>query len=212
MVLVKKILLFLAALFLTALGIAVGTSAYLGTSPIGSFPYVLTFICHLSFGTTTFIVNSFFILFQRIILGKEFKKRDYCQFFVIFFFGIFIDFGMHIASFFVSQIYWKQFIMLIVGAIILAFGVALEIIADLIYIPGEGAVRAVSKKFGFEFGKAKIIFDIAQCIIAVLLGLTFLHKIEGIREGTLITALLVGPLVMVFCKPARAALSKIKFL
>ncbi len=212
MILVKKILLFLAALFLTALGIAIGTSAYLGTSPIGSFPYVLTFILHLSFGTTTFIVNSFFILFQRVILGREFQKRDYCQFFVIFFFGLFIDLGMHLASFFVSDVYYKQFIMLVLGAAILAFGVALEIIADLIYIPGEGAVRAVSKKFGFEFGKAKLIFDVAQCVIAILLGLVFLHRVEGIREGTVITALMVGPLVSVFFGPLKRALVKIKIL
>lgn len=205
----KKILLFLTALFLTALGIAVGTSAYLGTSPIGSFPYVLTFICHLSFGTTTFIVNSFFILFQRIILGREFRKRDYCQFFVIFFFGLFIDIGMHFASYFVSHVYYKQFIMLIIGAVILAVGVTLEVIADIIYIPGEGAVRAISKKFGFEFGKAKIIFDVAQCVIAIILGIIFLHRIEGIREGTVITALMVGPLVSVFYKPFKKMCPKI---
>lgn len=209
MILFKKILLFLFALFLTALGIATGTSAYLGTSPIGSFPYVLTFICHLSFGTTTFIVNSFFILFQRIILGKEFRKRDYCQFFVIFFFGLFIDIGMHFASFFVSDVYYKQFIMLITGAVILALGVTLEVIADIIYIPGEGAVKAISRRYGVEFGKAKIIFDVAQCVIAILLGVIFLHKIEGIREGTLITALIVGPMVSVFYKPFKKLCSKI---
>lgn len=99
--------------------------------------------------------------------------------------------------------------MLIIGAVILAVGVTLEVIADIIYIPGEGAVRAISKKFGFEFGKAKIIFDVAQCVIAIILGIIFLHRIEGIREGTVITALMVGPLVSVFYKPFKKMCPKI---
>lgn len=116
---------------------------------------------------------------------------------------------MHFASFFVSDVYYKQFIMLITGAVILALGVTLEVIADIIYIPGEGAVKAISRRYGVEFGKAKIIFDVAQCVIAILLGVIFLHKIEGIREGTLITALIVGPMVSVFYKPFKKLCSKI---
>lgn len=194
----KRIIIFFIALFLTGFGIAIATSADLGTSPIGSLPYVLTFICSLSFGVTTFIVNSFFILFQKLILKKEFQKKDYLQFIVIIFFGAFIDLGMYLSSFFKQTTYTGQFIMLLVGSAILAFGIALEIIADLIYIPGEGAVKAAVRKFNLDFGKAKVSFDVIQCIIAICLGLIFLHKIEGIREGTIISAILVGPLVTVF--------------
>lgn len=196
----KRMLTCIFAIFFAALGIAIATSANLGTSPIGSFPYVLTFICSLSFGTTTFIVNAFFILLQKLLLGKEFRKIDYLQFVVILFFASFIDLGMYLASFINTRGYLDQFIMLIAGSVILAFGISLEVKADLLYIPGEGVVKAVVKRFNFDFGKSKIGFDIAQCIIAIVLSLIFLHKIEGIREGTIISAIMVGPLVSVFHK------------
>ncbi len=44
----------------------------------------------------------------------------------------------------------------------------------------------------------KRCFDSSLALIAILLSLVFLHAVVGIREGTVIAALLVGPLVRLF--------------
>lgn len=55
------------AIFLCALGIAVSTQAELGTTPISTLPYVLTFIAPLSFGVSTAIICAVFMLLQILI-------------------------------------------------------------------------------------------------------------------------------------------------
>lgn len=197
---IRRILIFIIAIFLCGFGIAVTTQADLGTTPISSLPYVLTFMTPLSFGTTTFIINMIFILTQKIILGKDFKKKDYLQILVTLFFGFFIDLGMHIAAHFRSDNYYEQLIMLVAGSAILALGVTLEVAADVMYVPGEGIVRVIACKIGREFGKIKIYFDVTQCVLAIILSLLVLHSIQGLREGTILSAILVGTFVCWYSK------------
>lgn len=49
-----------------------------------------------------------------------------------------------------------------------------------------------------EFGFLKIALDVVMVLIAIVLSLIFFGRIEGIREGTVITALLVGLFVKFF--------------
>lgn len=179
-------------------GIAISTSADLGTSPIGSLPYVLSFILPLSFGTATFLVNAGFIVFQKILLKDNFKTRECLQIAVILFFNISVDVGMYLASFFKQHTCMGQGVMAIGGCFLLFIGIALKTKANAIYIPAEGAVNALVQKYHLNFGKIKVFFDYFQCFLATLLSFAFLHTLKGIREGTLISAIIVGPMVTLF--------------
>ena len=200
MKLYKKIGVFFAGLFFCGFGTAICTQADLGTSPISSLPYVLTFVTHLSFGTTTFIVNMFFILAQVLLLKKDFKKIQYLQIIVTLCFGFFIDLGMYLAEPFKMNVYANQLCMLFIGSAILAFGITLEIIANVMYVPGEGVVKAISQKTQYKFGKVKVLFDASHCLLALLISLFVLHAVHGLREGTLLSMFLVGNLVIVYSK------------
>lgn len=200
MQMLKRCLIFFAAIFLCGFGIAITTQADLGTTPISSLTYVLTFMTPLSFGVTTFIINMVFIGIQKILLGKNFKKTDYLQIIVTLFFSFFIDLGMHIAGYFKSNNYIEQIVMLVVGSAVLALGVTLEVVADIMYVPGEGVVRAIAYKTGIQFGKIKIFFDVFQCLAAILLSISVLHRIRGLREGTILAAFLVGAFVCLYMK------------
>lgn len=202
MKILKRIFIFIFAIFLCGFGIAISTQANLGTTPISSLPYVLTFVSPLSFGMTTIIINIFFLLIQIILLKNEFKKRDFLQIFVIFLFGAFIDLGMSFAHHFKSDIYFNQLIMLVLGSMILGLGVFFEVVANLLYIPGEGAVKAIAYKSGRDFGKMKILFDFSLCIIAIIVSLIFSGKVQGLREGTIFSAFLVGGFVCLYNKIA----------
>jgi uncharacterized membrane protein YczE len=61
--------------------------------------------------------------------------------------------------------------------------------------PGEGAVLAISVVTRKAFGSIKVFFDCFLVLSAAVLGFFVLNEIVGIREGTLISAVLVGSLV-----------------
>ena len=68
--LLKRYLLLCAGLAVMAFGVAFSIKASLGTSPISSFPYVISVITPLTVGNATILMHCFFILLQLLILRK----------------------------------------------------------------------------------------------------------------------------------------------
>ena len=89
---------------------------------------------------------------------------------------------------------------LLIGCCIIAFGAYLEVIADVVMLPGDAFVRAIAKAVKREYGGVRIISDISMSVVAGILCLIFLHQLSGVREGTIISALLVGNLVKIFSR------------
>ena len=87
--------------------------------------------------------------------------------------------------------------MLQKGWIILAFGLSIEVAPDVIMVPGEGIVQAISQANHADFGKINVIFDVTLIIIASLLSFIFFHKLNGVGIGTVISALTVGKFVSI---------------
>lgn len=54
------------------------------------------------------------------------------------------------------ETYAMKVVSLIVGCLILGFGVFMEMVANVAMLPGEATVRAVSDVFSTDFGKTKI--------------------------------------------------------
>ncbi len=176
------------------------TKANLGTSPISSIPYVLSLQFPLSLGNFTIIFSLLLIFLQILILRKDFKFEHILQIPVSIAFGYFIDLTMLMFYWVNPSQYLIQVFALLMGCIILGFGVYLEVLADVVMLPGESFVRAVVQKLHSNFGTSKIIFDSSMTIISGLLSLLFFHKLNGVREGTIIAALLVGFIARLFGK------------
>jgi uncharacterized membrane protein YczE len=70
--------------------------------------------------------------------------------------------------------------------------------ADLMPMPAEGVMLAITQLTGISFHKVKMIFDTTVVVISVAVGLIFAGRILGVREGTVLSALFVGKLVGVF--------------
>ena len=191
------------ALFICGLGVALVTNAHLGTSPITSLPYALTFMSPLSLGTTTFLCNLLFLLLQKILLGKQFGLIQLMQLPAVFVFGIFIDFWMLVTAPLASGGYSLQLLLCVTGSAILGLGISLEIICNATVLPGEGLVIALAYRSRRPFANIKVLFDISLVITAVLLALGVLGEVVGLREGTMLSALLVGP-----CSKAASLLTR----
>ena len=113
-----------------------------------------------------------------------------------FLFGWFTDCGMWLTGFLPVTHYAAQLGMVAAGTFLLGFGVALAVIANVVMNSGEAFVKAVSQRFGTDFGHTKIGFDVACVLAAVLLSLLYFDgAVVGTREGTLFAAVCTGLVV-----------------
>ena len=81
---------------------------------------------------------------------------------------------------------------LLIGCLILGSGVYMEVLADVVMLPGESFVRAVVFCIHSEFGFTKVCFDVSMAVIAAALSVLLSGHLEGVREGTIVAAVLVG--------------------
>lgn len=189
---IKRYIVFIIGLLVNSLGVSLITKADLGTSPISSIPYVLSLNFPLSLGAFTVIFSLFLILLQLLILKRNFKLEHVLQIPVSIAFGIFIDLSMSLLGFVHPTVYIVKVLDLIIGCIILGIGVYMEVLADVVMLPGESFVRAVVFRWKREFGATKVAFDVSMTVIAGVLSFVFSGKLYGVREGTIVAALLVG--------------------
>ncbi len=188
----KRYILFIMGLLVNSFGVSFITKASLGTSPISSIPYTLSLAFKPTLGMFTLYMSIFLIIIQMILLRKNFTRQYLLQIPVSIAFSWFIDLTMKLLSFMNPEIYLMKLISLVVGCVILGVGVYMEMVADVVMLPGEAFVKAVSVTFHKDFGKTKVVFDLSMTIVAGVIGLVILHKLAGVREGTIIAALLVG--------------------
>lgn len=189
---VKRYIVFLLGLFVNSLGVALITKADLGTSPISSIPYVLSLSFPFSLGQFTIFFSILLIVLQLIILGRNFKAEHLLQIPVSLAFGYFIDLCMLLLFFVQPTAYLFKILYLLIGCVILGIGVYMEVLANVIMLPGESFVRAVVFRCKTEFGVTKVAFDVSMAVIAGVLGIVLTGHLNGVREGTVIAALLVG--------------------
>ena len=197
---IKRYVVFILGLFISSLGVSFITKANLGTSPISSIPYVLSMQFPLTIGEFTIIFSLLLIALQIIILKRDFKVIDLLQIPVSVAFGYFIDLTMIMLDWLNPQSYLFQIIYLLIGCVILGFGVYLEMLGNVIMLPGESFVRYVVKRWKKNFGNTKVCFDASMTICAGLLSVLFFFQLQGVREGTIIAAILVGFIAKFFDK------------
>jgi len=182
------------------MGASLSIKANLGTSPLICIPYVSSLISHFSVGTTSFFFSILLIAIEILLLRGGFEKRQYLQLAIGTIFSVFIDFTLMLINFLNPSDYISQLIVLFLSCFVMAFGVLLEIKTEVVYLPGDGFIVAISKVLKREFGKIKPYCDVSFVIIAALLSIIFLGYLAGVREGTVISAVIIGPIVRIFNK------------
>jgi uncharacterized membrane protein YczE/cytidylate kinase len=201
--LLKKCVVLVIGLFIMALGVALSVKANLGTSPISCVPYVYSLGFPLTMGTATIVMHLVFILLQMALLRKKYQLIQLLQLPVALIFGFFIDSTMFLVSGIQVSNYLVQWILCLLSCAIIAFGVYLEVKAKLTYLAGEGLALAISRVFHKEFGKAKVGVDSMLVIIGIISSFIMLHSLQGIREGTVVAALLVGTIARFYSKKLK---------
>lgn len=106
--------------------------------------------------------------------------------------------------------YIIRIIFVIIGTLVLGFGISLSVIANVVMNSGEAFVKALADSLHKNFGNLKVFFDVSCVVTAVILSLVFFNmKIEGTREGTIVAALLTGIVVKFYLKFLNKPLDKL---
>lgn len=206
----KRYILFIISLFFMGIGVALTKHGELGVSPISSVANIVSLrFTFLSFGTWLFISNCILLAGQIALLRKRFQPIQLLQIPLSFLFGYFTDLGMWMASFIPNDLYPVRLLLVFAGIAVLAFGVALGVIANVILNSGEAFVKAIADVAGKDFGTVKVIFDVSWVLFSIVLSLLFFGgEVRGTREGTLISAVLVGFAVKLYRSFLQKPLTK----
>ncbi len=188
----KRYLLLLAGLAVMAFGVAFSIKASLGTSPISSVPYVVSLIAPLTVGTATIIMHCIFILLQILILRKRYQLIQLMQLPVALFFGCLTDFAVWAVQGITCSTYLQQWTACLTGIFLVALGVSFEVKAGVVVLAGEGVVLAICQVLPVKFGYMKVGFDVTLVVIACMLSFAFTGCLQGVREGTVAAAIMVG--------------------
>lgn len=197
--LLRRYSLFALSLFINALGIALITRALLGTSPITSVTYVLSLFTSLTMGQWTILVNILFLLFELPFMTRESFKCDsrlyLMQIPISLGFGVFIDWSMNLLYWIAPVNFVQQLVYLFIGCCVLAVGIALEMKVSVAMTAGEFFVKVIAQRLKRDFGYVKLGFDVTLVAIACAMSFIFSATITGVGLGTVVSALLVGPIV-----------------
>jgi uncharacterized membrane protein YczE len=207
-----RVFFYIMGLFILAFGVVLSINSDLGVSPVNALPYVLSFVMNVDMGTCVVAVFSVFILVQIVILRKDFKWINLTQIIFSSLFGYFVDFAKSILGGFALPTYAGKLSMLIMSILSVAIGIVVYVNTKLVNMPMEGMTAAFAEKLaGKSFHQIKAILDCTVVLAAMLLSFFSVGKVHGVREGTVLCALLVGPLMKPIQKILKPIIDSICF-
>lgn len=189
----RRLIWYFIGLFIMTLGISMSVKSNLGVSPVSSIPYTVTCVCGLEMGKATILFHAALVVFQILILRRNFKWKNLLQVVVGIVFGYFTTFSNYLFSFLPTpENIVIRLVMMIGSATLIAVGIFFYLPADIVPLAGEGAMKAISDVCGIAFNRVKIAFDSTMVIVSLITCLFVLHGLGSVGIGTVIAAVLVG--------------------
>lgn len=196
----KRGLTYFLGLFIMAIGVVFSVKSALGVSPVTCLANVLyqifgvtKGISFLSLGVCTTMTYCIYIMVEILILRREFQAKMLLQIVASTIFGFTVNLASGLFAFLPApEAYPMRLLYLLCSIPMVAFGVMLYLAPNILPTPGEGLSLAVSKKIGKPVATCKIIVDCCLVVTSAVVSLCFFHGLVGVREGTVLSALLVG--------------------
>ena len=197
----KRILMSLCGVVICAISVGVFKIAALGVDPFQSLMSGLDSLIPISFGTLYVIVNLLLLTFSLIV---DRSKIGLATFINLFLLGYITEFTYEtLQTVIVNPSMAVRALCLLVGIVVICFGSALYMTADLGVSTYDAIAIALSGKWKLaRFQYCRIATDLVCVISGVLLFLAAggtvvqIPTIAGV--GTIITAFFMGPLIELF--------------
>lgn len=188
------------SLYIMTFGVALCVRSNLGSSVISSIPMAFALagqdnlVYPLTIGGWTNVMNIILVCLQILILRRRFDPVQLLQLIIGFLFGALIDINMILTSYLDYSTLPMQIGAQVVGCLVMAVGIALEVRCGSVTMPGEGIQVALARVSGMPFPKMKMIIDTVLVILAVTSCYYFWGAWQWniIGPGTLFAMFFVG--------------------
>lgn len=197
--LVKRWIIFVVGMFLMGTGIALIIKANMGVSPISSFTTVINELCPpITLGTCSFLLSVFFFVAEIVLKPAIWSPALLFQLVPSAISGVFIDINMLLLDKLAPSNYLFCILFLLLGCMVFGLSLALMVSADVMLMPTEAFISVFAERFHFKWGNVKSSVDFLIVIVSAIICLIAFQSIHFIREGTLISALLIGQFSKLF--------------
>ncbi len=210
----KRILMSLLGVIICAISVGVFKIAALGVDPFQTLMAGLDKLIPIDFGTLYVIVNLLLLIFSLIVDRHNIGIATFINLFLL---GYITDFTYSfLQTVIVDPSLLVRGICLLVGIVVICFGSALYMTADLGVSTYDAVAIVMSRKWKVaKFQYCRIATDVVCVVLGaglfLLAGGTWgaIPTIAGV--GTIITAFFMGPVIEFFnVKVARPMLAKSK--
>ena len=208
----KRLLFYIGGIFLLAIGINISKTAGLGISPVSAVPYALELIWGFDLARATILIQVICMALQILLLRKRYEIIQLLQIGCVYFLSFFIRYTSTDYLLFwlpLPSIYIIRLLYLFISIVIIGIGVSFYLVSDFVPLPVEGLMEAIVEVSNnrFEFSNVKVAVDSSLVLISAILSLIFLKEFKTVREGTILSAILVGKVVGYVFKHYRESIT-----
>lgn len=204
-------------LLLIPLGVAICSKADLGISVLSAPSFIIyeaieDLVPFFTVGVVEYLVQAVLAILLCIIVGKV-KLNFILAIFVGVIYGYILDMWMLILGPDLFEAVWLRYVMLIVGDICIATGVAFFFITYLPVQSYDMFVKGIAQRYKISFNVVKPIYDLSLLVISLVLAFSlfgdakefnwadiYKTSFHSLGVGTLITAFISSPIIAVASK------------
>lgn len=208
---VRRVAVYIAGIFIMAVGIVLSMNSGLGVSPVSSLFYVAHSVTGLSIFVCASLIYVFYVILQIIILRRDFKWKNLAQVIFSTLFSFFANILADALKPLAIPTYPGKLLMVAISIVLVAVGILLYMVVDLVPMPLEGLALAISTKSGKPFHLIKNLADIIIVSLSIIISLTAAGRLIGVREGTILSAILIGRVLGWLTKPLAPRLRRFCF-
>ena len=198
---------YIIAQFGLTLAVAILAAADFGVSMIVAPAYILNLKFPLfSFGEWGYIVQG--VLFIAFCISvKKIKPIYFVSFITCVIYGYILDMWRIVIPVLNPEItppgeidLWVRIVMFIVGELLTSFMVMLFFKSYIYPQVCDFVVKGIVERYNLNQVTFKRIYDISSLVLSIVLALALFGGFVGIGWGTVVIALVTGPLMGVFAK------------
>ena len=191
----KKILRTIVGILLVFGSVAFAIKAGIGVLPVDAAITSIATLIGMKVGTFSMLFHGSFFVGQVIMVGKNFRKTELLQI-------LYLTLGGSVLNFFLYTVlqnvtfsfYPLRLVVCIAAFVVSAFGCTMVLETHLMRTPMEGCIQMLADRMGTTMGKLRQKIDVVLVVISV--AITLIFGVEWtLREGTVIAALMFGPMM-----------------
>jgi len=207
---ILRLLIYLLGIVILAFGGVLAINSRLGVSPVNLIQLSVSHSLRLELGIASFVTFTACVVWQIIILKKDFKPIQFFQILFAILFGYFLGFFNNNIQLGVTSMPIRV-ALLLVSLVFVSTGIFLTVTPKLVPLATDGIAGAIAVKMKADFGKGKIVFDIIIVATSIVMLFITSNSFSDIGFGTILSMLMIGRMVLFINKNFKAKLEKIFF-